>query len=48
MDYQLQNVDFVIREVNACVMVHPDAIQLQNSSGTWVAAADAWAISPVV
>ncbi|CAB4202257.1 capsid protein [uncultured Caudovirales phage] len=48
VDYQLQNVDFVIREVNACVMVHPDAIQLQNSSGTWVAAADAWAISPVV
>jgi hypothetical protein len=48
VDYQLQKVDFVVREVNACAMVHPDSIQLKDANGDWVPATDTWAISPVV
>ena len=48
VDYLLQQVDYVIREVKACAMVHPDAIKLPGTTaGTWVDASEVWAISPV-
>lgn len=49
VDYLWQKVDYVIRELDACAMVHPDAIQFKNEiTGVWEAATDTWAISPVV
>jgi len=48
VDYSWQKVDFVIKELNAIVAVHPDAIRLKDINDAWVAASDVWAINPVV
>lgn len=47
VDYSWQKVDCVIKDVAGIAMVHPDAIQLKDSSGAWVSAADQWFIEPV-
>ena len=49
VDYLWQKVDFVIKEVEGCAIVHPDAIRFKNeTTGDWEAATDTWAINPVV
>lgn len=48
VDYLTMNMDFVIGALEGVVAVHPDAIQMKNAAGNWVAAADVWAIDPVV
>ena len=49
VDYLYQKVDFVIKAVEGCAMVHPDAIRFKNeTTGDWEAATDTWAINPVV
>lgn len=37
--------DYVIENIEACCMVHPDAIQLKDEEGNWVPAADTWKIA---
>lgn len=48
VDYLYQKVDFVIKAIEGCAMVHPDAIRFKDEqTGAWVAATDTWAINPV-
>lgn len=42
VDYSFVREDYVIEAAEGCACVHPDAIQLKNAAGTWVAAADVW------
>lgn len=42
VDYTFVREDYVVEAAEGCVCVHPDAIQLKNAAGNWVAAADVW------
>ena len=44
VDYNYVREDFVVEAAEGCVVVHPDAIQLKDDAGNWVAASEVWAI----
>lgn len=42
VEYNFVRDDYVLEAVEGAACVHPDAIQIKNKAGNWIAAADVW------